>query len=160
MDLIHWFTAPLQHEFMLKAILMSGLVGLVCSALSCFMTLKGWALMGDAVSHAVMPGVVIAYALNLPLALGAFVFGVGAVAAIGFIKAKTRIKEDTVIGWDDPYTGWMENFTKLYNNNGTWTYQKPFPFMNYEHYNIRFGDDRFPVEKIGNVFQTPELLEK
>lgn len=98
MDLIHWFTAPLQHEFMLKAILMSGLVGLVCSALSCFMTLKGWALMGDAVSHAVMPGVVIAYALNLPLALGAFVFGVGAVAAIGFIKAKTRIKEDTVIG--------------------------------------------------------------
>ena len=98
MDLIQWFTAPLQHEFMLKAILMSGLVGLVCSALSCFMTLKGWALMGDAVSHAVMPGVVIAYALNLPLALGAFVFGVGAVAAIGFIKAKTRIKEDTVIG--------------------------------------------------------------
>ena len=98
MDLIHWFIAPLQHEFMLKAILMSGLVGLVCSALSCFMTLKGWALMGDAVSHAVMPGVVIAYALNLPLALGAFVFGVGAVAAIGFIKAKTRIKEDTVIG--------------------------------------------------------------
>lgn len=98
MDLIQWFIAPLQHEFMLKAILMSGLVGLVCSALSCFMTLKGWALMGDAVSHAVMPGVVIAYALNLPLALGAFVFGVGAVAAIGFIKAKTRIKEDTVIG--------------------------------------------------------------
>jgi manganese transport system permease protein len=98
MDLIQWFIAPLQHEFMLKAILMSGLVGLVCSALSCFMTLKGWALMGDAVSHAVMPGVVIAYALNLPLALGAFVFGLGAVAAIGFIKAKTRIKEDTVIG--------------------------------------------------------------
>jgi manganese transport system permease protein len=98
MDLIQWFIAPLQHEFMLKAIFMSGLVGLVCSALSCFMTLKGWALMGDAVSHAVMPGVVIAYALNLPLALGAFVFGVGAVAAIGFIKAKTRIKEDTVIG--------------------------------------------------------------
>lgn len=98
MDFIQWFMAPLQHEFMLKAILMSGLVGLVCSALSCFMTLKGWALMGDAVSHAVMPGVVIAYALNLPLALGAFVFGVGAVAAIGFIKSKTRIKEDTVIG--------------------------------------------------------------
>ncbi len=54
--------------------------------------------MGDAVSHAVMPGVVVAYILNIPFAIGAFVFGVGSVMAIGFIKAKTRIKEDTVIG--------------------------------------------------------------
>ena len=54
--------------------------------------------MGDAVSHAVMPGVAVAYALNLPFAVGAFVFGVGSVIAIGFIKAKTRVKEDTVIG--------------------------------------------------------------
>jgi manganese transport system permease protein len=98
MDVVQWFVAPLQHEFMLKAIWISALVGLVCSALSCYMTLKGWALMGDAVSHAVMPGVVIAYVLNIPLAVGAFVFGVGSVIAIGFIKAKTRVKEDTVIG--------------------------------------------------------------
>ena len=98
MDLVQWFVAPLQHEFMLKAILVSALVGVVCSALSCYMTLKGWALMGDAVSHAVMPGVVIAYVLNIPLAVGAFVFGVGSVIAIGFIKSKTRVKEDTVIG--------------------------------------------------------------
>lgn len=98
MDLIQWFTAPLQHEFMVKAILVSALVGIVCSALSCYMTLKGWALMGDAVSHAVMPGVVIAYILNIPLAIGAFAFGVGSVIAIGYVKAKTRIKEDTVIG--------------------------------------------------------------
>jgi manganese transport system permease protein len=98
MDLIQWFTVPLQHTFMVKAILVSALVGLVCSALSCYMTLKGWALMGDAVSHAVMPGVVIAYLLNIPFAIGAFVFGVGSVIAIGFIKAKTRVKEDTVIG--------------------------------------------------------------
>lgn len=98
MDLIQWFTAPLQHEFMVKAILVSALVGVVCSALSCYMTLKGWALMGDAVSHAVMPGVVIAYVLNIPFAIGAFVFGVGSVVAIGFIKSKTRVKEDTVIG--------------------------------------------------------------
>jgi manganese transport system permease protein len=62
------------------------------------MTLKGWSLMGDAVSHAVLPGVAIAYMLNLPLAIGAFVFGVGSVMAIGFIKSQTRIKEDTVIG--------------------------------------------------------------
>jgi manganese transport system permease protein len=97
-DLAHWFIAPLQYEFMRKAILVSALVGVVCAALSCYMTLKGWALMGDAVSHAVMPGVVIAYILNIPFAIGAFVFGVGSVIAIGFIKSKTRIKEDTVIG--------------------------------------------------------------
>ncbi|HEY9893821.1 MAG TPA: metal ABC transporter permease [Candidatus Sericytochromatia bacterium] len=98
MDLVQWFSAPLQNEFMVRAIWVSALVGMVCSALSCYMTLKGWALMGDAVSHAVMPGVVIAYMLNLPLAVGAFVFGVGSVITIGFIKVKTRVKEDTVIG--------------------------------------------------------------
>lgn len=97
-QLLSWVMAPLEHEFMVTAILVSALVGVVCSALSCYLILKGWALMGDAVSHAVMPGVVIAYALNLPLAIGAFVFGVGAVAAIGFIQSHTRIKEDTTIG--------------------------------------------------------------
>ena len=89
---------PLQHDFMVRALLVSVLVAGVCGLLSCYMTLKGWALMGDAVSHAVMPGVVIAYALGLPYALGAFVFGVGSVASIGFIKQTTHIKEDTVIG--------------------------------------------------------------
>lgn len=89
---------PLAFEFMLKAIGMSALVGAVCSVLSCYMTLKGWALMGDAVSHAVLPGVVIAYLLGIPFAIGAFVFGVGAVASIGFIQSQTRVKEDTVIG--------------------------------------------------------------
>jgi manganese transport system permease protein len=83
---------------MLRALLVSALVGGVCGLLSCYMTLKGWALMGDAVSHAVLPGVVVAYALGLPFSLGAFVFGVGSVAAIGFVKQKSRVKEDTVIG--------------------------------------------------------------
>ncbi|MCS6960063.1 MAG: metal ABC transporter permease [Pseudanabaenaceae cyanobacterium SKYGB_i_bin29] len=90
--------APWQYEFMVRAILLSSLVGLVCGALSCYMILKGWALMGDAVSHAVLPGVVLAYVLHLPLALGAFIFGVGSVLTIGFIQSQTRIKEDTVIG--------------------------------------------------------------
>ena len=98
MDGLPWLTEPLQHAFMQRALLVSMLVATVCGLLSCYMTLKGWALMGDAVSHAVMPGVVIAYALNLPFALGAFVFGVGSVAVIGYIKQMTRIKEDTVIG--------------------------------------------------------------
>ncbi len=89
---------PLGHAFMVRALLVSALVGGVCGLLSCYMTLKGWALMGDAVSHAVLPGVVVAYALGLPFAVGAFVFGVGSVAAIGFVKQKSRVKEDTVIG--------------------------------------------------------------
>ncbi|MEB3307728.1 MAG: metal ABC transporter permease [Cyanobacteriota bacterium] len=89
---------PLSHAFMVRALLVSALVGGVCGLLSCFMTLKGWALMGDAVSHAVMPGVVLAYALGLPFSLGAFVFGVGSVTLIGFVKQRSRIKEDAVIG--------------------------------------------------------------
>ena len=95
---ISWLVDPLTHEFMRRALMVSALVGGVCGLLSCYMTLKGWALMGDAVSHAVMPGVVVAYALGLPFSVGAFVFGVGSVALIGFIKQKSRIKEDTVIG--------------------------------------------------------------
>ncbi len=95
---ISWLVEPLSHEFMRRALMVSALVGGVCGLLSCYMTLKGWALMGDAVSHAVMPGVVVAYALGLPFSIGAFVFGVGSVALIGFVKQKSRIKEDTVIG--------------------------------------------------------------
>ncbi|MGC6483412.1 MAG: metal ABC transporter permease [Synechococcus sp.] len=93
-----WVLEPLRHDFMVRALLISALVGSVCGLLSCYMTLKGWALMGDAVSHAVLPGVVLAYALGLPFSLGAFVFGVGSVATIGFVQQKSRIKEDTVIG--------------------------------------------------------------
>ncbi|WP_448525624.1 metal ABC transporter permease [Parathermosynechococcus lividus] len=93
-----WLLDPLQHAFMVKALGVSALVGCVCAVLSCFMTLKGWALMGDAVSHAVLPGVVLAYWLNFPLAIGAFVFGLAAVTLIGFVQQQTRIKEDTVIG--------------------------------------------------------------
>ncbi len=93
-----FITEPLAHDFMRKAILISALVASVCGLLSTFLTLKGWALMGDAVSHAVMPGVVVAYALGVPFSLGAFIFGVGSVALIGFIKQKSRVKEDTVIG--------------------------------------------------------------
>ncbi len=97
-NLSSFITEPLAHDFMRRAILISSLVASVCGLLSSFLTLKGWALMGDAVSHAVMPGVVVAYALGVPFSLGAFIFGVGSVALIGFIKQKSRVKEDTVIG--------------------------------------------------------------
>ena len=75
MSVVALLLEPLRHDFMVRALLISALVGGVCGLLSCYMTLKGWALMGDAVSHAVLPGVVLAYALGLPFSLGAFVFG-------------------------------------------------------------------------------------
>ena len=93
-----WLIEPFQLGFMIRALWVSAFVGTVCAVLSCYITLKGWSLMGDAVSHAVVPGVVVAYALGLPFSLGAFVFGFGATVAIGYVKSKTRLKEDAVIG--------------------------------------------------------------
>lgn len=93
-----FFLEPLQYGFVVKAIWVSAFVGAVCAVISCYIILKGWSLMGDAVSHAVVPGVVIAYALNIPFAIGAFIFGFGATVAIGYVKSQTRLKEDAVIG--------------------------------------------------------------
>lgn len=97
-SVINWLIEPLQYPFLVQAIWVSAFVGLVCAVLSCYITLKGWSLMGDAVSHSVVPGVVVAYALNIPFSIGAFVFGFGSIVAIGYIKSKTRLKEDAVIG--------------------------------------------------------------
>lgn len=89
---------PLQYEYMLKAIFVSGLIGGVCAFLSCFITLKGWSLMGDALSHSVVPGVALAYSLGWPFAAGAFGTGLLAAIGMGFVKTKTRLREDAVIG--------------------------------------------------------------
>jgi manganese/iron transport system permease protein len=89
---------PLQYEYMVKAILVSGLIGAVCAFLSCFVTLRGWSLMGDALSHSVVPGVAVAYILGLPFAAGAFVTGLLAALGMGFVKTKTALREDAVIG--------------------------------------------------------------
>lgn len=89
---------PLAYDFMLKAIIVSSLVGIVCALLSCFLVLKRWSLLGDAVSHSVLPGVVLAYVAGIPFAIGAFVFGLGGVLGIGYIKQKVRLNDDAVIG--------------------------------------------------------------
>ena len=89
---------PFQYEYMLKAIWVSALIGGVCGLLSCFVTLKGWSLMGDALSHAVVPGVALAAMLGLPFAVGAFFAGLLAAAGMGFLKARTQLREDAVIG--------------------------------------------------------------
>lgn len=89
---------PFQYDYMLRAIWVSALVGGVCGFLSSFVTLKGWSLMGDALSHAVVPGVSLAYILGLPFAFGAFVAGLLAAATMAFIRARSRIREDATIG--------------------------------------------------------------
>lgn len=90
--------APLQYPFMVKAILVASVVGATCALLSCFMILKGWALLGDAISHAVLPGVIIAYILSWPFSLGAFLFALLSVFIIGYVKTNTKIKEDAAMG--------------------------------------------------------------
>jgi ABC-type Mn2+/Zn2+ transport system permease subunit len=97
-EVLQYLHNPLQYEYMLRAIWVSALVGGVCGFLSSFVTLKGWSLMGDALSHAVVPGVVIAYLLGLPFALGAFVAAILATGAMAFIRAQSRIREDATIG--------------------------------------------------------------
>ena len=87
-----------QFEFMQRALLVTLVASVVCAVLSCWLVLIGWSLMGDAVSHAVLPGVVLSYLVGAPFAVGAFVFGIGAVALIGTVRQTTRLKEDAVIG--------------------------------------------------------------
>src|SRR5690606_7918674 len=90
--------APFQFEFMVYAFIVSALVAVPTALLSCFLVLKGWSLMGDAISHAVFPGVVIAYIVGIPYAIGAFIAGMICALATGFLKDNSRIKQDTVMG--------------------------------------------------------------
>lgn len=90
---------PFAYNYMQKAIFVSMGVGLVCAFISAFLMLKGWSLIGDALSHAVVPGVAIAYALKLPYAFGAFFSGILAALSIIWVKSLTKIKEDAVIGF-------------------------------------------------------------
>lgn len=89
---------PFAYDYMIKAIWVSGLVGGVCAFLSVFLMLRGWSLMGDALAHAIVPGVAAAYILGLPFAFGAFFSGIFASIGMGFIRQHTHLREDAVIG--------------------------------------------------------------
>ncbi|WP_417253922.1 metal ABC transporter permease [Celeribacter sp.] len=89
---------PFQFGFMQNAFLISAIVAVPTAILSCFLVLKGWALMGDAISHAILPGVVLAYILGLPLIFGAFVAGMVTALATGYLSENSRIKQDTIMG--------------------------------------------------------------
>jgi manganese/iron transport system permease protein len=96
--LVDLIVTPLSYPFMQRALVVSLLVAAVCAVLSCYLVLKGWSLMGDAISHAVLPGIVIAYAIGLPLAIGAFAAGLSCALLTGYLKENSRVKEDTVMG--------------------------------------------------------------
>ena len=89
---------PFAYEYMLNAMWVSALVGGVCAFLSCYLMLKGWSLIGDALSHAIVPGVAGAYMLGLPFSLGAFFSGGLAAGAMLFLNQRTRLREDAIIG--------------------------------------------------------------
>ena len=89
---------PFGYAYMFNAIWVSSLVGAVCAFLSAYLMLKGWSLIGDALSHSIVPGVAGAYMLGLPFALGAFAAGGLAAASMLFLNQRTGLKEDTIIG--------------------------------------------------------------
>lgn len=89
---------PFQFTFMNNAFLMMAILSVPTSLLSCYLVLKGWSLMGDAISHAVLPGVVLAYLINIPLIIGAFCAGMVCALATGFLSENSRVKQDTVMG--------------------------------------------------------------
>jgi manganese/iron transport system permease protein len=93
-----FFVEPFAHGFMQRGVIAALMVGLVCAMLSCYLVLKGWSLMGDAVSHAVLPGVILANVVALPIALGAFAAGFACAIAAGYLKENSRVKEDAVLG--------------------------------------------------------------
>lgn len=96
--MIDTLTIPFQFSFMTNAFWIMSIISVPTALLSCYLVLKGWSLMGDAISHAVLPGVVIAYLLNIPLIIGAFCAGMLCALATGFLSNNSRIKQDTVMG--------------------------------------------------------------
>jgi len=89
---------PFSYSYMLDAMWVSALVGGVCAFLSCYLMLKGWSLIGDALSHSIVPGVAGAYMLGLPFSIGAFFSGGLAAGAMLFLNQRTKLKEDAIIG--------------------------------------------------------------
>ena len=89
---------PFSYDFMVRAMAATTIAAVVCALLSCWLVLIGWSLMGDAVAHSVLPGVVLAYLVGAPFALGALIFGLLAVLLIGVVRDTSRVKEDAAIG--------------------------------------------------------------
>lgn len=89
---------PFQFPFMQNAFLIAAIVAVPTALLSCFLVLKGWALMGDAISHAILPGIVLAWITGIPLIIGAFAAGMTCAVATGYLSENSRVKQDTIMG--------------------------------------------------------------
>ncbi len=98
MSIFEFLLEPFDYVFMQRALAVTVVASVVCAVLSCWLVLIGWSLMGDAVSHAVLPGVALAYIVGAPFAVGAVLFGFLAVALIGAVRGTSRVKEDAAIG--------------------------------------------------------------
>jgi len=98
MDILNFLVEPLTLPFMLRAFVVTVIAAAVCALLSCWLVLLGWSLMGDAISHAVLPGVVLAYIFGAPFAVGAVIAALVAVALIGGVRRSGRVREDAAIG--------------------------------------------------------------
>lgn len=98
MEWIGWFTDPLSYGFMSRGLLASIMVGIICSVLGTYVILQGMAFFGDALAHAILPGVVLAYLAGWPLVVGALGFGVLAAIGIGALSERGEVREDTAIG--------------------------------------------------------------
>ncbi|MEO1701287.1 MAG: metal ABC transporter permease [Pseudomonadota bacterium] len=96
--MIEYLLQPFAYQYMINAMWVSALVGAVCAFLSCYLMLKGWSLIGDALSHAIVPGVAAAYMLGLPFALGAFLAGGLAAGSMLFLNNRTGLRQDAIIG--------------------------------------------------------------
>ena len=96
--MVETFLLPFSYGYMTNAMWVSSLVGGVCAFLSAYLMLKGWSLIGDALSHSIVPGVALTYMLGLPFVIGAFFSGGLAAGAMLFLKQRTELKEDAVIG--------------------------------------------------------------
>lgn len=96
--MIDYLLEPFSYSYMVNAIWCSALVGVICAFLSSYLMLKGWSLIGDALSHSVVPGVAGAYMLGLPYSLGAFISGGLAAASMLFISQRSALRTDAVIG--------------------------------------------------------------
>lgn len=96
--MLDWLLEPLQYDFIQRALVAAVVVGVVCSVLGAYIVLRGMAFFGDALAHTILPGIVIAFLLGWPLAVGALIFGILTAVGIGFITDRTDFKEDTAIG--------------------------------------------------------------
>ncbi|MEA3337300.1 MAG: metal ABC transporter permease [Chloroflexota bacterium] len=95
---MHWLLEPLQYDFIVRAMLAAIIVGIVCSVLGTYVVLRGMAFFGDALAHTILPGVVIAFLIGWPLAIGALIFGILTALGIGVLTERGTLKEDTAIG--------------------------------------------------------------